>query len=100
MNKKTLLFSKGKTMQRFLLPKFLYSLRSASMGFRFAALMEGSSPKTIPIPIENNTAATIAGMLMAVGVSETRDTIWDNTIPETTPRIPPMLVNTAASVRN
>lgn len=46
----------------------LYSLRSASIGFRFAALIEGRSPKIIPIIMENATEKTIAGTLIATGV--------------------------------
>lgn len=45
-----------------------YSLRSASIGFRFAALIEGRSPKIIPMIMENATEKTIAGTLIATGV--------------------------------
>ena len=46
----------------------LYSLRSASIGFRFAALTDGRSPNTIQIIMENATEKRIAGTLIATGV--------------------------------
>ena len=45
----------------------VYSLLNASIGFKFAAFTEGSSPNTTPITVENNTAITIDGTLIAVG---------------------------------
>ena len=78
----------------------IYSLRSASIGFRFDALTDGSSPNTIPISMENATLPIIAGTLMAARVSDIRAMIWDRIIPTRTPIIPPQLVSTADSVRN
>ena len=45
-----------------------YSWRSASIGFRFAALYEGSIPNMIPIAMEKSTASIAAAGLIAVGV--------------------------------
>ncbi len=47
-----------------------YSLRSASIGSRFAAFIEGISPKTMPISMENNTAITDAGTLIATATPD------------------------------
>ena len=79
---------------------FFYSLRSASIGFRFAAFTDGSSPNTIPITMENTTEKMIAGMLIATGVCDTLEITCAMMMPPSTPSSPPMLVSTAASVRN
>ena len=79
---------------------FLYSLLSASIGFRFAAFTDGSKPKIIPMSMENTTEPTMAGTLMAVGDPATLETTLESPIPRTTPIMPPTLVRTAASVRN
>ena len=78
----------------------VYSLLNASIGFKFAAFTEGSSPNTTPITVENNTAITIDGTLIAVGEPVTFPTTFDSPIPVITPIIPPILVSTEASVRN
>ena len=78
----------------------IYSLRSASIGFRLAAFTDGRSPKIRPISMENTTEPIMAGMLMAVGAPDTCATTFDRMIPSTTPMIPPILVSTEASVRN
>ena len=70
------------------------------MGFRLAALMEGRRPNRIPMSMENTTETTITGMLMAVGVSVMLDITFASIFPTTTPMMPPILVSTAASVRN
>ena len=54
----------------------------------------------IPINIENSTDTIMDGMLIATGISAIFDITSAMTIPAATPTIPPMLVNTAASVRN
>ena len=79
---------------------FLYSLRSASIGFRVAALTDGSRPKTMPISMENPTLAAAAGILMIAGVPLVLAINWDKIIPAITPMIPPQLVSTADSVKN
>ena len=84
----------------FLFLFILYSLLSASIGFRLAAFTDGSKPNTTPITVENSTAITIDGTLIAVGDPVTFPTTFDKPIPVTTPIIPPMLVSTEASVRN
>ena len=53
------------------IPGIFYSWRSASIGFRLAALIEGSRPKRIPIAIEKITENIMAGTLIADGVCET-----------------------------
>lgn len=55
----------------------VYSLLNASIGFKFAAFTEGSSPNTTPITVENNTAITIDGTLIAVGEPVTFPTTFD-----------------------
>ena len=54
----------------------------------------------IPISIENTTAITDAGTLMDTATPETLLIIWAIPIPAATPMMPPILVSTAASVRN
>ena len=44
------------------------SLLSASMGLRLAAWVAGSRPKITPMRVENTTAITMAGKLMATGI--------------------------------
>ena len=77
-----------------------YILLRASMGLRFAAFMEGSSPNTRPITVENATAAAATGILITIGIADILAITAARRIPANTPRIPPMLVSTAASVRN
>ena len=77
-----------------------YSLLSASIGFRLAALMDGRIPNTMPISIENATLRIIAGTDIDTGVAVTREMTCDRIIPTATPITPPMLVRTADSVRN
>ena len=48
-----------------------YSYLSASIGFKFAALMDGINPNTIPMIVENATETTMAAPLIATGVSAT-----------------------------
>ena len=54
----------------------------------------------MPMTMENPTDATMAGMLMAMGIPAILDMTLASTIPDITPTIPPRLVSTAASVRN
>ena len=51
-----------------------YSLLRASIGFKLAAFIDGSSPNIIPISIENPTPRIIAGTDMAAGVPVIRET--------------------------
>ena len=60
----------------------------------------GIKPNIIPIAIEKTTEIIVAGIFTATGIIETLDNIFETTRPEITPNIPPMLVSTAASVKN
>ena len=62
--------------------------------------MEGSRPNTRPMTVENATAAAAAGMLITMGMEDILAMTAARRIPAKTPRTPPMLVRTAASVRN
>ena len=64
------------------------------------AFTAGTKPNTTPMTIEKATAMMQAGTLIATGVPMMWDIISARPIPQATPRIPPMLVSTAASVRN
>ena len=57
----------------FLFLFILYSLLSASIGFRFDALTEGINPNTIPITIEKITEIAIAAPLIATGTDATSE---------------------------
>ena len=70
------------------------------MGFNFEAFTAGTRPNTTPMTMEKATAMMQAGTLMATGVPMMWDIISARPMPVATPRIPPMLVSTAASVRN
>ena len=59
------------------------------MGFRFAAWTAGSMPKMTPIKVENTTAITMAGTLMATGIWVIAEISCAITIPLMTPMIPP-----------
>lgn len=50
--------------------------------------------------MENTTAAAAAGMLMTIGVWDILDITFDRIKPAATPKTPPTLVSTAASVKN
>ena len=54
----------------------------------------------MPIAMENTTAITMAGKLTATGAEVMREMISARPMPAPTPTMPPMLVSTAASVRN
>ena len=70
------------------------------MGFSFDAFMAGTRPNTTPMTMEKATAMMHAGTLMATGVPMMWDIISARPMPVATPSMPPMLVSTAASVRN
>ena len=78
----------------------IYIRLNASMGLRFAAFTEGRSPNTSPITVEKTTAAAAAGILITIGMEDILAITAARRIPANTPKIPPMLVSTAASVRN
>lgn len=59
------------------------------MGFKFAALMEGIRPNTIPISMENATEIRIAGTLIPTLVSDILEMACAIIIPVNTPMIPP-----------
>ena len=63
-----------------------YSWRSASIGFRFAALYEGSIPNMIPIAIEKSTASIAAAGLIAVGVPFSIEMTLERITPTSTPK--------------
>ena len=50
--------------------------------------------------VENTTAMTMAGTLMATGIWVMAEINWAMTMPLMTPMMPPKLVSTADSVRN
>ena len=77
-----------------------YSCFSASIGFSLEAFTAGIRPKTIPMTMENATAIMQAGALNTTGVPITLESICASAIPHNTPSTPPILVRTAASVRN
>ena len=58
------------------------------MGFKFAALMEGIRPNTIPISMENATEIRIAGTLIPTLVSDILEMACAIIIPVNTPMIP------------
>ena len=64
------------------------------------AFTEGRRPKTIPITMEKTTAPSIAGIDRATGVWDILDITSAITMPTTMPRIPPIRVSIADSVRN
>ena len=52
-----------------------------------AAFTEGSNPNTTPITVENNTAITIDGTLIAVGAPESCDTTFDRVFGDDTAHV-------------
>ena len=62
-----------------------YSWRSASIGFRFAALYDGSIPNMIPIAMEKSTASIAAAGLIAVGVPFSIEMTLESITPTSTP---------------
>ena len=77
-----------------------YSWRSVSIGFRFAALYDGSIPNMIPLAMEKRPASIAAAGLIAVGEPFSIEMILESITPTSTPTRPPRLVRTTASVRN
>ena len=80
--------------------RVFYSYRSASIGFRLDALMDGTNPKMIPINIEKITEIRIAGVLIATGTPARTEITRESPIPRMTPMAPPIMESMAASVRN